>query len=308
MNILFLAAGALMLGGSAYAYQAETDPGTAASTSTISFDPTVAITAPATWTDEQRMLWEQHMATLPADWTAAERAMFQSMIATPPVNWTMEQRTLYSEHLAQHPADWTTEQQSAYDQQIAGLRTPWMGSRTASMAGGPGPTTLAMAPASGRIVQPSNADPEHDARGIAVVSDPAVVPDGYNGHAAGTGTGGPLVDAATGETIDAGSQDYPPCTATVTDNCIQLYERGVRAQTGVGGPFQPVAGETGSSATSKPAAPSTTGTSTTTIPNSSDMTAKPAGTEDHGNHPAGSTTTEPDPTGTTKDDTTQPDL
>ena len=89
---------------------------------------------------------------------------------------------------------------------------------------------MASAPAipnSGQQVAPSNADPEHDARGIAVISDPAVVPDGYNGFAA-TGMGGPLVDPATGEAIDAADDSYPACSATVTDNCIQLYERGVR--------------------------------------------------------------------------------
>jgi hypothetical protein len=85
-------------------------------------------------------------------------------------------------------------------------------------------THMAMAPASGAIVQPSNADPEHDARGIAVISDPAVVPSGFNG-VAGTALGGPLVDPATGATVDTDAS-YPACTATVTDNCVQTYERG----------------------------------------------------------------------------------
>jgi hypothetical protein len=85
--------------------------------------------------------------------------------------------------------------------------------------------TIAMAPASGAIVQPSNANPEHDARGIAVISDPAVVPAGFNGIAA-TAVGGPLADPATGETIDAADDSYPDCSATVTDNCLQAYERG----------------------------------------------------------------------------------
>lgn len=78
-----------------------------------------------------------------------------------------------------------------------------------------------------RIAEASNADPEHDARGIAVISDPAIVPAGYNG-VPGTAMGGPLVDPVTGETIVGENEDYPPCTASVTDNCIQLYERGVR--------------------------------------------------------------------------------
>lgn len=81
--------------------------------------------------------------------------------------------------------------------------------------------TMAM---TGAVVQPSNANPERDARGIPVISDPAVVPAGWNG-AMGTAVGGPLVDPATGETIDASDDSYPACTATVTDNCVQAYTR-----------------------------------------------------------------------------------
>ena len=107
-------------------------------------------------------------------------------------------------------------------------------------------TTTATLSASGSVVQPSNANPERDARGIAVISDPAFVPAGYNGIPA-TAMGGPV------ERDDA---SYPACTATVTDNCIQLYERGVRdslatyhpttttttttTTTSVGGPYAPV--------------------------------------------------------------------
>ncbi|HYD38454.1 MAG TPA: hypothetical protein VEA60_12620 [Allosphingosinicella sp.] len=77
------------------------------------------------------------------------------------------------------------------------------------------------------VVQPSNADPEHDARGIPVISDPAVVPAGFNGTT-GAGVGGPLVDPATGATVTGAETSHPPCTATVTDNCVQTYERGRR--------------------------------------------------------------------------------
>lgn len=79
-------------------------------------------------------------------------------------------------------------------------------------------------PASGPVVQPSNAAPERDARGIAVISDPAAVPTGFNG-VSGTPVGGPLVDPATGQAVGA-EVSYPACTATVTDNCVQTYERG----------------------------------------------------------------------------------
>ena len=76
-------------------------------------------------------------------------------------------------------------------------------------------TTLAMAPASGPVVQPDNTNPELDARGIPVISDPAFVPAGFNGVATAA-VGGPDVgDEAT----------RPACSATVTDNCDQTYER-----------------------------------------------------------------------------------
>jgi hypothetical protein len=81
--------------------------------------------------------------------------------------------------------------------------------------------------AGGHIVQPSNAAPERDARGIAVISDPAVSPPGWNG-AAGTGMGGPLMDPATGTAMNPADASYPACSATVTDNCVQTYERGRR--------------------------------------------------------------------------------
>ena len=86
------------------------------------------------------------------------------------------------------------------------------------------PTMASNMSAGGQIAQPSNANPEHDARGIAVISDPAVVPAGFNG--AGTAVGGPLVDATTGEAVNPTDSSHPPCTREVTDNCVQTYERG----------------------------------------------------------------------------------
>lgn len=79
--------------------------------------------------------------------------------------------------------------------------------------------------ATAQVVQPSNADPERDARGIAVISAPAVAPAGWNGIPA-SGMGGPELDAVTGEAVAPDS--YPACTATVTDKCLQTYERGRR--------------------------------------------------------------------------------
>lgn len=77
----------------------------------------------------------------------------------------------------------------------------------------------------GQVVQPGNSAPERDARGIAVISDPAVAPPGWNGTPAAA-MGGPELDPATGE--PAAPESYPACTASVTDNCLQTYERGRR--------------------------------------------------------------------------------
>ena len=84
-----------------------------------------------------------------------------------------------------------------------------------------------MASAGGQVVAPSNANPERDARGIPVISDPAVAPAGWNGGA-GAAVGGPLVDASTGATVTGAETSHPPCTATRTDNCVQAYERSRR--------------------------------------------------------------------------------
>ena len=91
-------------------------------------------------------------------------------------------------------------------------------------SGAPLADALAANAASGQLVQPSNADPERDARGIAVISAAAIVPAGWNGTAAGAAMGGPELDPVTGEPVAA--RDYPACTATVTDKCLQTYERG----------------------------------------------------------------------------------
>ena len=82
-------------------------------------------------------------------------------------------------------------------------------------------------PGPGPVIMPSNANPEHDMRGIAVISAPAIVPAGWNGSP-GTAMGGPLVDPATGMTLEAADERYPACTAQITDNCIQAYTRWTR--------------------------------------------------------------------------------
>jgi hypothetical protein len=86
-----------------------------------------------------------------------------------------------------------------------------------------GTTGMTMASnATGTVVQPSNAAPERDARGIPVISAPAIVPIGYNGTT-GEAMGGPLLDPTTGQPIADSSTRA--CTRTVTDHCLQTYER-----------------------------------------------------------------------------------
>ena len=99
--------------------------------------------------------------------------------------------------------------------------TTWSNAATPTVPANP------MAPSSGQTVAPDNSNPERDARGIAVISAPAVVPAGWNGTANSlTGTGGPELDTS-GQLVAAAS-DLPPCSRTVTDHCVQTYERNRR--------------------------------------------------------------------------------
>lgn len=70
--------------------------------------------------------------------------------------------------------------------------------------------------------------PERDARGIPVISAPAVVPPGAN-QATPVPPGAQVVanpnQAAVFQTQPA-AKEYPPCTREVTDGCVQTYERG----------------------------------------------------------------------------------
>lgn len=72
-------------------------------------------------------------------------------------------------------------------------------------------------------VAPANTNPETDARGIPVISAPAVAPAGWN-QPYGTGTPAPANQPA--QSMGAAT-DLPPCSRTVTDRCVQTYERGV---------------------------------------------------------------------------------
>jgi len=65
--------------------------------------------------------------------------------------------------------------------------------------------------------------PARDARGIPVISDPATVPAGFN-HP--VGMGGPTAGPTPPLPTQPAAESYPPCSRTVTDNCVQTYERG----------------------------------------------------------------------------------
>ena len=79
-----------------------------------------------------------------------------------------------------------------------------------------------------QTVAPSNANPETDARGIAVISAPAEVPQGAN-QTTPIPPGAvftPNPNQAQVFTPRPAAEEYPPCSRTVTDNCVQAYERG----------------------------------------------------------------------------------
>ena len=89
-------------------------------------------------------------------------------------------------------------------------------------------TTTAPAPlphpeATGPTVAPDNSNPERDARGIAVISDAATAPAGFNQQ---PGMGGPTADPSLPPPSQPATESYPACSRTVTDNCVQTYERG----------------------------------------------------------------------------------
>lgn len=75
-------------------------------------------------------------------------------------------------------------------------------------------------------VPPSNANPERDARGIPVISDAATAPSGFNSAPGMNGVGGPMVDPSAAPAPQPSDASYPACSRTVTDNCVQTYERG----------------------------------------------------------------------------------
>jgi len=85
------------------------------------------------------------------------------------------------------------------------------------------PADPAMTAPMEQTVAPGNTNPERDARGIPVISDPAVAPAGFNQQ---PGVGGPVADPSLPPPSQPATETYPACSRTVTDNCVQTYERG----------------------------------------------------------------------------------
>lgn len=82
----------------------------------------------------------------------------------------------------------------------------------------------------GTTVAPGNSAPERDARGIPVVSDPASAPTGAN-QPVSAPAGARIVPAENQAAVFAtqpSTKEYPVCSRTVTDGCVQAYERGSR--------------------------------------------------------------------------------
>jgi hypothetical protein len=77
--------------------------------------------------------------------------------------------------------------------------------------------------ATSQTVAPGNTAPERDARGIPVISDPAAAPAGFNESPQTGGTG---ASPSSPPPTEPATENYPPCSRTVTDNCVQAYERG----------------------------------------------------------------------------------
>ena len=79
-----------------------------------------------------------------------------------------------------------------------------------------------------QTVAPGNTAPERDARGIAVVSDPATAPAGTNAPVPPGPLAAPTTDQRAAFATQPSTGEKPPCSRTITDNCTQTYERRAR--------------------------------------------------------------------------------
>lgn len=84
----------------------------------------------------------------------------------------------------------------------------------------PAPAPADDAAATAAAAPAADQTPARDARGVPVVSDPATPPPGFNGPPR------PADQPAPQATPQPDTAPSPPCSRTVTDNCVQTYERG----------------------------------------------------------------------------------
>jgi hypothetical protein len=88
-------------------------------------------------------------------------------------------------------------------------------------------TTTATMPSTGMTVAPGNTSPERDARGIPVISSAATAPPGVNiGNTVVPPGAVAMPNQAAAFQTQAATTSYPACSRTVTDQCVQNYERG----------------------------------------------------------------------------------
>jgi len=89
-------------------------------------------------------------------------------------------------------------------------------------------TVTTTMPSTGMTVAPDNSNPERDARGIPVISAPAVAPAGVNTGNTVVPPGAVAVPNTGAFQTTAATTSYQACSRTVTDHCVQTYERGRR--------------------------------------------------------------------------------
>lgn len=80
-------------------------------------------------------------------------------------------------------------------------------------------------PATATTVEPGNNNPAHDAHGVPVISAPATAPAGANEPPAPGVAAVPSPNQVMVFAAQPATTAYPPCSKTVTDHCVQTYDR-----------------------------------------------------------------------------------
>lgn len=163
----------------------------------------------------------------------------------------------------------------------------------------------------------------------AVTADPEAADAGWT-DASDAGVGGPVetaevtpATAASDLALRPATHNYPPCDpGPGDDNCIQLYERGVRDQlsswngpmggladgsatTSVGGPYE-AADQSDSGKPAASTSPSATGSTSTTGTGTAGTSGSSSTHAGHDMSAGSADKPQAEPTGTTQDDTTEP--